>query len=764
MKRILLINLLAGALTMSAITPLPEVGRLSIDATSHITMVKRPVQASGVLKSLPAKAMKAKALKAHQGIDPAFAARTRKATAVDGLTFYESFEGFDGQSLQWLPAGWRAESRGSADLEDVNKWGAYNPALGYGVPASPDGQMCMALIYCDDKHQQDEWLYTPSFTPKENEELSFQVFSDPFWFFDLSKFDWDQYEFISREKKWNFEVWLKVGDGEFFKAWDWLDNFADLETLDLVYLDQIYRKYAVDLSAYAGKEVTAAFRYYGSDAQTLTIDDVRVGLPTLEGVYYTNPLETLYWGIGSLPGFDYITTPVAQYPTHQPITFSNASDCKADFLWSYHDWETKGMEESADEHLTLTYYPDYSTDFTRRNNLYAFPTLIASRPGVSDGEFKHACEYLQAGGKCELDAGEAVWEGSLMPFEINTEDWMVLVEVDDAIGAVVPVFGYTSDGNCDRYWLNYSLNGEPAQEGDYVNLTAVMNFIYPTERALVVNGVNAFALGQVKNGAKFDIQILALSELGVPDYEDPVAQATCTGDKFIREEFGTNEILTIPFRFTTPAVLSTEAPAYVVRLSGFHDPENVTYFAPIMSEQPHPDYLCFGWAEKNMQIEGNERLGSLSPAAYSEGPHGPCFNAFGLGLLAEYPWLDTEVTGIELPDDGTPVKVNLGSYYDGAMLSVEAPAGVTASIVGRYDACQLTLSHNEADIVAKGDVKITGPGVSLTIPLKEVMGADVIELPIEETSEAYTIDGRKIDITTAPAGFYIKGRTKVLRR
>ena len=90
---------------------------------------------------------------------------------------------------------------------------------------------------------------------------------------------------------------------------------------------------------------------------------------------------------------------------------------------------------------------------------------------------------------------------------------------------------------------------------------------------------------------------------------------------------------------------------------------------------------------------------------------------------------------------------SLGSYFDGAKLSVKAPAGVTATVAGRYDECVLTLAHDDTDVIAEGDVTVSGPGVEVTVPLKQQAGiSDITAAPEGSTvTGIYDLNGRRAD-------------------
>lgn len=210
----------------------------------------------------------------------------------------------------------------------------------------------------------------------------------------------------------------------------------------------------------------------------------------------------------------------------------------------------------------------------------------------------------------------------------------------------------------------------------------------------------------------------------------------------------------IPFKFDEPFVLKAteEYPYYMVMFSGFNS-DKVEYFAPTQSYDPNPDYICHGWLFKHNNINGREGH-SVMPIAYIEGEEGPMYNAFAINLQGEYPWLTTDTESIELPADGTAAEVALGSYYDGSRLTVEAPAGVEASVAGRYNECVLSLRHNGAAVEVDGDITVKGPGVELSIPVKANSGIADITADHGEITGIYDLGGRRIEGEPA-AGIYV---------
>ena len=106
--------------------------------------------------------------------------------------------------------------------------------------------------------------------------------------------------------------------------------------------------------------------------------------------------------------------------------------------------------------------------------------------------------------------------------------------------------------------------------------------------------------------------------------------------------------------------------------------------------------------------------------------------------------------------EGKPVQISLGSYYNGADLTIDAPDGITATAAGRYDNCLLTLNATK-DV--EGIVTVSAPGVKKKIKVKGTSG--IIDIKADSdaaVTDIYTIDGRKVNAAQAQQGIYILRR------
>ena len=92
------------------------------------------------------------------------------------------------------------------------------------------------------------------------------------------------------------------------------------------------------MTEFAGKKTKFAFRYVGSDGNTMFIDAIGVGYPELEGISYINPLETLYWGFDRTWSMGGLMGSFVQYPVYGPITWTNSMTVdNASYHWEYCD-------------------------------------------------------------------------------------------------------------------------------------------------------------------------------------------------------------------------------------------------------------------------------------------------------------------------------------------------------------------------------------------------------------------------------------------
>lgn len=751
--RLSLIGLIAGAITASA----------TEFASDRPLTLKQPANPTVAL-----------AKNSNRLINPYKQMRVRKNNNLpDGTLLWESFENDSpDQSIYWLPEGWTVESDGDSALGPSEKW-TNTPATDPYTPGPVDGNFYMGINFST--YNQDEWLVSPEIDlPSEQlYQLSFYAYIDPLYFYDLTSdlVDWDRAEFIRQEIICDFQVLVSADGGEFDVVRDFAEEYMGTSMYDMMLntpsgLD----KYVVDLGDYKGKKIRIAFRYVGRDGQTLFLDAVSVALPEM-GLQIVAPLETLWWGFDYSNDWTYMGLSIAQYPVYAPFTFTAASTSpNVKFSWEACNPDTTEMEEAGEEdELTLEYHTDYTSEFTTRDNLYYSPILHGTAEGYTPTDTRFDADYLQAGGKAEFKFSDgSLKEFGVLPFNINTSDIGVYtIDVATLGDESLPVFGY--DKSSDAYWLDYTFRGD-AEAGDSSFVSSYFNYIYPASAPRVVNKIWANALGYFDGDVEFRCDIIPLVEYyedgefyGYVMADEPLASATCLGRDALGWTEGsvTKDYVVLGFDFVSPVLLDiNQHPSYIVRISGFHD-ERVGYFGPVQQWKPNPDEIALGWYTKTTTMQGQTRE-SVQPIAYRANEYGDMYCAFSINMGGYYPWLQSEVSDVELVDN-TPTEVALDSYYGAEDLIVSAPEWIKATVEGRYGTSKLILSALDSDD-NEGEIVIEGLGVRKTFNVKVKGGSSVktmLSNPKEEIR--YNLNGMKADKNQIPGSITISRSSKELK-
>ncbi len=693
-----------------------------------------------------------------------------KAQTPEGSVLYENFDGWDGYTMYYIPDGWTLEQKG--DGGNDASWMIFMPYPMLGYPSPIDGNFICGIM--SSEANQDEWLISPKVTVGDGMELSYYMNLQPEYFYvlDRTTVDFSKYEFIGEKQiTYTIQVLVKAeGDEDWTVLRDYAQEYMDYTLREMMAISSVSLvKNAVSLENYAGKEVQVAFRYLGSDGQAQFLDAVTIGQPSLDGVCYMNPTNSLYWGFTSDEYMTHLTIDVATYPVYTPLTWINYSDAEATYTWTYTDPETPSdldaptfLTSDDQDMLEVAYKPDYSTDETKVNNLYNFPTITGKEPGYSTTSYTAPYEYFQAGGKPEFYYDGGSINLTLLSYAQNLQGTTDLEVRDDKLGAyAVPVFGYSEF--TDDYWLNYSLNEDKKIDGDYAKLIGIANIFFPSYDApLVVNGITVYGYGRIYDDAVLTATIYALNEEMSTDFETftVVGRATITGKDILSMSYmGSKGDLCLPFKFDTPVLVqaSDEHPVYAFMLEGFNS-DQVEYWSPYLSAYPDPFGMSFGYCLKHIDLSnhiGGEPYYAFRGLGYiEEGEYTDYYGSFAIGLDAEYPWLTAEAEKVEFAAGETTVTVALGSFYDGSKLSVEAPEGIDAKVEGRFNECMLTLTRQDGAAV-DGNVTVSGPGVKVVLPVSAAgssTGIDNISVDAE-IDAIYDLSGRKV--VTPEAGIYV---------
>lgn len=685
--------------------------------------------------------------------------KSKKSAALpENVVLKESFEDWDGSTEGWLPEGWSIESKGLPfESEYTETWFVEEPYPGY--EPDPDGQFYEAVFY-NQSNSKDEWLITPAVTLTDNPVLYCDIFVSRVFMFNVNDgyVDWDNMEFIKKECITNVQICIKAeGDADWTVLKDYYEECKDMTFQEISDLEpsELERE-AIVLTGYEGKKVQIGFRYFGVDGNNTYVDDIQLSNPQLDACY-TYPDGTLFYGIDK--NFTMMNQSIPLLPVNQKLYFfvdegddddsaSDPSGVKINYQWTYEAPDRSAATSSGD-YLAVEYKPDYTSASSCMNNFYSSPILTATAEGAAPSEFTRY-DMFQAGGKAEMKDDEGYYAFGSTVFDANTEGIdLFVVDTDDA---TIPPFGY-ADG-VDKYWTDYTFGGKEG-EGDGVKLTALINYMIPTDSPMAYDEAWLIAKGQISENAEFTLEVIPLTEEGT--LGDVYAKATVKGsDCIIVSSGGIQNYITVPFKFAQPVVMSQDiCSAYVLRFSGFNDPDNVTYFAPYQSAVDNPDGFALGWVQKEITMNG-ETKSSLTPVAYYSG-----FQSFAIMVDGAYPWLDADADKADISESGV-CEIALGSYYDGSELMATQEDG---SALPEWLAVTFSGRYNEAKAVftAKGDkagtcnVKIAAPGVEKVITVSydgsasvEFVSADAVN----GESQVYNLTGQKV-VGTPSAGLYL---------
>ena len=770
----LLVSLsLSTALAAGAVSPQPQVAR--IDAQQ--SYIKTPAK-SNVLKThklskavryqeLGSADLSIKRILAPGAssalVNPRLRTRALSAELPAGTKLAESFEN-PGEDPAWLPDGWTMESKGSAELTDAEKWGVAQQESPW-FPGPSDGDWYAGIGYS--MVEQDEWLISPEMTLDGIYQLKFDAYFDPAFFFKMGEenVDWDAYAWIKQEIAFTVQVLVQEKGGEFEVVRDFAQEHMGESLEDLVMSTPSgLETFNVNLAEYAGKDVRIAFRYVGIDGNTVFLDNVRVGLPEME-LSFSAPYSTLYYGIGK-ENWESFSLRIAVFPAFRPITFFNTTyDDALSYTWMYSHPETTEMVPADGDDLEMTYRTDYSSEFTTNNNLYYPPMLTATGEGYSDGSKAFDVDYIQAGGHASFKLSDGEYhQFSLLPFDPQTSKIGIATAEMDFGEVAAAMFGHSETTR--KFWTDYTFYGEN-EEGEYCDIAAIMNYIYPSNSPLVVKGAWLNAVGEVTDDALLTITVHSMTDaydeegewIGQTIDDTPIATATCKGTDVLGRYPGANSYLTVPFEFDSPVALDENiSAAYVIKISGFNNDE-CPFFAPAQSWIPNPDYLCLGWVEKEICMSGVTRT-SLNPVAYSENEHGEMYSAFAINLDAWYPWLEADEEEILL--GGETTSVALDSYHDASELKIEAPEWIEASAAGRYGeaALNLTAAPNTDGEDREGNVTVSIHGLEKSFKVKQQKSGIVsTTTSAASVKDVFNASGMRVNPDNLTPGVYIITRT-----
>ena len=712
--------------------------------------------------------------------------KVKPAKAASETTLlWQSFES-PSTDMTWLPDGWTRISKTEFETADDDHWFAYSQLT--GMPTPSDGSKYMIIFYHSDR--KDEWLVSPTVEiPSSGYELSFDWWGIPLYFYvlDDAHVDRENLVFIDRVKTLDLEVLVKAGSEDWQKVYSIESLFEDMSYEQLAAINYSDMQHlSINLDQYAGESVQIAFRYVGTDANTMAIDAVKVDVPPLHAAYMA-PLCRQFYGLTSDTD---LSTPVAAlefYPVNTPLTWYNTSynDTDTDYLWTYQALDDNSQvatfTSSDPDQLVVTHKANYTDESTLRNNLYETPSLLASSPSGAflPTEYKEAAVALQAGGSPEIlfaQEGESVLKHfGLLPFSPATDGLDIYTKDALDFGRPrIPIFGFSEDTR--TWWRNYTYRGEPGPNDD-AYCTGYMNWVHFPESPMLVRGASAAALGRISDDAKFRLEVRAVDEDG-EIAEEPFAVAYLTGaDAQIApySEVLERDIIVLNFVFDKP--LEFDLQRYpngcLFEVTGYTD-GGVTYFAPLQSVKPHPYEFALGFYRHYRKYMGVEDT-SYGYVANFTNEYGDMYSTFAISLDASYEWFDA-LQRYEFEVDPYGVTIPLKTSVKPEDFTVSAPEWLDVTFAGTYDkasACFKVVGSPKDHEIAT--VVLSAPGINdveLTVIAVDKSAIDTIAADSTNTNnDVYNAQGMLMlrnasaeQVRSLPSGLYIHGNKKVIVR
>lgn len=523
----------------------------------------------------------------------------------------ESFEDWAGDDYFWLPEGWsRKATPEYMTPTNPHTWFVNKQSNEY-VPAPIDGAVYAEILYND--APQDEWLYTCELHPQDGDWFQYYVIFRPFLLFDYSKYDYKTDTFSSYDVVCDLQTYVSVDGGEYQQ----LNSLAEeYKNVDVHEISEVYyngfmtnKKLSFDFSAYAGHTVKVAFRYVATDGDSMWIDAMTLGKPSMTAGY-NQPESALYLGMTR----DFQQPVRSLYlPDSTPLTWSNTSSLEAtDFVWTYPsatDYTQNSTATTADLTASFSSFVTETDAASVAHNTLQVPQLHANGIASLSADYTLPIPTMKVGGKAQAAVdGEIVRMGAST---CNPDDG-----VDILMLAGQPLFGYMK--GAESLWpYIFGLSSDAN-----LNLTAIANHFPKPEKPYAVRGVTVQCAGEISNPAFLKVSAYRRNIYGSLE-ETPEATAIIDVDNIYSEplEPGSSVMLyTLPFLFADPFEVNT---ALWYKIEGITNAFNL--FIPLQTAEAADDahgyfeleYTEGGTSEKYiynigaLTLEGKDRRNSF---------------------------------------------------------------------------------------------------------------------------------------------------------
>jgi hypothetical protein len=446
-------------------------------------------------------------------------------TSATESSINEGFEGWDGETQDWLPTDWIDDSKAGSPSDVTNIWGdpvnyTWTTSEGGYFASAKTGQYCVGVQFAmpyqieedvdiTPPSPQDEWLISPSVNVKQADYVyAFDLYYDPFWA-RLSDFD-DDWNPLYGAMHTIVEAYISVDGGEWIKKWDSNEDalsYTEDELYDIE-MNSIFPwvKVDIDLKEYVNKDIKVAIRYWDDGGESVYVDNVTVGFRIPEASY-RRPGGYLISGFSE--DYYYLNGNLIFGSAYTPTRWRGNLE-NADLIrW---DFDGYGIRNEENPVVTIPF------------GMYDNPILEASNKG----------------GSAEFQLGVEGEENSLL---LGGDNWWW----DADLGELVP-FGL---GNYDLQY-QFTIFGDINAEdlADYGTFKGVANFFEKPANKFMFETFYVHAGNVVvKQNEPVLLNIYAVDEEGYVG--DLIASSQANPSDFIWAwtDEGGNEYYTIPFTF-----------------------------------------------------------------------------------------------------------------------------------------------------------------------------------------------------------------------
>ncbi|MDR1811161.1 MAG: hypothetical protein LBR34_12315 [Prevotella sp.] len=294
--------------------------------------------------------------------------RALALTADDDGSINESFEGWDGETPDWLPQGWTDYNMNGSPSNVIDAYGDivnYTWRVSEGTMFTPvfDGNYAARCqfempyyIGTEDEPVEvvppttDEWLISPAVEVKADYQWSFYLYYDPLFarfngFVETGEVDedgWPVYEYKLDGEHTTVKALITDDNGttwtELWNSQNYMNSYTDDELWEMYYGNGFpWLLLKFDLTNYLGKTVKVAIQYLDDDGESVMVDRFTLGFPQPDA-FYSLPAGFLISGFS--PDYYALNSDVTIGQAYTPVQWNSSSLDAESVVWDFGEGQT----------------------------------------------------------------------------------------------------------------------------------------------------------------------------------------------------------------------------------------------------------------------------------------------------------------------------------------------------------------------------------------------------------------------------------------